>query len=94
MVEGARLESVCTFTRTEGSNPSLSAKKIADHLVSYFLVLGWGLNPRFLRSKTPRVRRSEKRKRKFTFEPFRAKKRNEVEQYLSLIGVWCIVNGI
>ena len=25
VVEGARLESVCTFTRTEGSNPSLSA---------------------------------------------------------------------
>ena len=24
-VEGARLESVCAFTRTEGSNPSLSA---------------------------------------------------------------------
>ena len=24
MVERARLESVCTFTRTEGSNPSLS----------------------------------------------------------------------
>jgi hypothetical protein len=24
-VEGARLESVCTLTRTEGSNPSLSA---------------------------------------------------------------------
>ena len=23
-VEGARLESVCAFTRTEGSNPSLS----------------------------------------------------------------------
>ena len=26
MAEGARLESVCTLTRTEGSNPSLSAK--------------------------------------------------------------------
>ncbi len=25
MVEGARLESVCTCKRTEGSNPSLSA---------------------------------------------------------------------
>ena len=25
MVEGARLESVCTGNRTEGSNPSLSA---------------------------------------------------------------------
>lgn len=28
MVEGARLESVCTGNRTEGSNPSLSAEKI------------------------------------------------------------------
>jgi hypothetical protein len=26
VVELARLESVCTFTRTEGSNPSLSAE--------------------------------------------------------------------
>lgn len=26
MVEGARLESVCTGNRTEGSNPSLSAR--------------------------------------------------------------------
>ena len=25
VAEGARLESVCTFARTEGSNPSLSA---------------------------------------------------------------------
>ena len=29
MVEGARLESVCTGYRTEGSNPSLSAIKSA-----------------------------------------------------------------
>jgi hypothetical protein len=27
VAEGARLESVCTLTRTEGSNPSLSAIK-------------------------------------------------------------------
>ena len=27
MVEGARLERVCTRNRTEGSNPSLSARK-------------------------------------------------------------------
>ncbi len=27
MVEGARLESVCTGNRTEGSNPTLSATK-------------------------------------------------------------------
>ena len=28
MVEGARLESVYTLTRIEGSNPSLSAKQV------------------------------------------------------------------
>ena len=38
MVEGARLESVCTGNRTEGSNPSLSAilKTAAD---AAFLIL-------------------------------------------------------
>ena len=40
MVEGNGLENRRAFTRTEGSNPSLSAKKNADHLVSIFLALG------------------------------------------------------
>ena len=30
LVEGARLEIVCTLTRTEGSNPSLSATKALE----------------------------------------------------------------
>ena len=39
MVEGNGLENRRAFTRTEGSNPSLSAKKNADHLVSIFLAM-------------------------------------------------------
>ena len=32
MAEGARLESVYTFARIEGSNPSLTAKIISDDI--------------------------------------------------------------
>ncbi len=40
MVEGARLESVCTGYRTEGSNPSLSATKSAANS-GFFIVSLW-----------------------------------------------------
>ena len=33
MVEGAALEKQCTGNRIEGSNPSLSAKKVVDYFV-------------------------------------------------------------
>ena len=44
MVEGARLESVCTLTRTEGSNPSLSAKilKAVSFRGGFFMPLIYG----------------------------------------------------
>lgn len=35
-VEGARLESVCAFTRTKGSNPFLSASLLRSNF--------WGVN--------------------------------------------------
>lgn len=40
MVEGARLESVCTGYRTEGSNPSLSAIKSAANS-GFFIASLW-----------------------------------------------------
>ncbi len=49
MVEGARLESVCTFTRTEGSNPSLSAKYKAPHQRGFLFAAREGENPRQVR---------------------------------------------
>lgn len=39
MVEGARLESVCTGNRTEGSNPSLSAIKKSAAGAAFLLFL-------------------------------------------------------
>ncbi len=38
MVEGARLESVCTGNRTEGSNPSLSATKYFAAVAVFFVL--------------------------------------------------------
>ncbi len=40
MAEGARLESVCAGNRTEGSNPSLSAKQSPAYTAGFCLVQG------------------------------------------------------
>jgi hypothetical protein len=41
VAEGARLESVCTGNRTEGSNPSLSANFSKNPLAVTRILLGW-----------------------------------------------------
>ncbi len=49
MVEGARLESVCRFTPTVGSNPTLSATRSREgeiaHVGKYFLAWTQNLSP-------------------------------------------------
>ncbi len=63
MVEGNGLENRRGFTLTEGSNPSLSAKKKYDHLVVFFLASERGIfTLGFCEANMPRVRHSAAKK--------------------------------
>ncbi len=54
MAEGARLESVYTFARIEGSNPSLTAKILLSKIIIHFKRLKLqGFKPFLLLSSVP-----------------------------------------
>ena len=67
VVEGTGLENRRAVKRTEGSNPSPSAKKNTVRLGCIFLGGESGPEPSILRSKMKRVRRNKRNKKVFTF---------------------------